>query len=344
MAQGPSDERPEVRSAPEVALVDDGAGPSTPRTAGRARTMRQREQRLALGLIAPGVLIVLALVLLPVVWNIALSFRELRLIELREFSPLTFDFSLENYQEVIGDSDFFELLRTTFIYAVLGTSVSIMLGLWAAMVVQAAFPGRSLVRGLILFPYVVPVVAAALLWRTMLNPQIGILNAWIQSAFNTGNVDFLTSSSFDLQIFGFQLGLPAAFTMIVLFEGWRSFPFAFLFILARLQALPGELYEAAQVDGASAVQSFIHITLPQLRGVFAVLFLLRFIWTFNSFDEVYLLTGGAGGTQVVSVQIFEYLFGRSDIGAASALSIVLAIVLAVLLLLYFRFVPGEESV
>jgi multiple sugar transport system permease protein len=75
-----------------------------------------------------------------------------------------------------------------------------------------------------------------------------------------------------------------------------------------------------------------------------VLFLLRFIWTFNSFDEVYLLTGGAGGTQVVSVQIFEYLFGRSDIGAASALSIVLAIVLAVLLLLYFRFVPAEESV
>jgi multiple sugar transport system permease protein len=344
MGDGPSDDRPEVRSAPEVALVEEGAGPSTPRAAGRGRTMRQREQRLAFGLIAPGVLIVLALVLLPVVWNIALSFRELRLIELREFSPLTLDLSIENYQEVIGDSDFLELLRTTLIYAVLGTSVSILLGLWAAMVVQRAFPGRSLVRGLILFPYVVPVVAAALLWRTMLNPQIGILNSWIQSVFNTGNVDFLTSRSFDLEILGLELGLPAAFTMIVLFEGWRSFPFAFLFILARLQALPGELYEAAQVDGASAVQSFFHITLPQLRGVFAVLFLLRFIWTFNSFDEVYLLTGGAGGTQVVSVQIFEYLFGRSDIGAASALSIVLAIVLAALLLLYFRFVPAEESV
>ncbi len=344
MADRPSGERDEVRAAPEVALAEPGPAPSTPRPAGRETTMRQREQRLAFALVAPAVLIVLGLVLLPVLWNIALSFRELRLIELREFSPLTLDFSLENYEEVVGDRDFLELLRTTLIYAVVGTSVSILLGLWAAMVVQRAFPGRSLVRGLILFPYVVPVVAAALLWRTMLNPQLGILNSWIQSVFNTGSVDFLTSRSFELEVFGLELGLPAAFTMVILFEGWRSFPFAFLFILARLQALPAELYEAAQVDGATTVQSFIYITLPQLRGVFAVLFLLRFIWTFNTFDEIYLLTGGAGGTQVVSVQIFEYLFGRSDIGAASALSIVLAIVLAVLLLLYFRFVPAEESV
>jgi multiple sugar transport system permease protein len=194
-----------------------------------------------------------------------------------------------------------------------------------------------------LFPYVVPVVAAALLWRTMLNPQIGIVNRWISSLFSTGNVDLLTSPSFDLEVFGLRFGLPAAFLMVVLFEGWRSFPFAFLFILARLQALPGELYEAAEVDGATAFQRFVRITLPQLRGVFAVLFLLRFIWTFNAFDEIYLLTGGAGGTQVVSVQIFDYLFGRSDIGAAAALSIVLALVLVCLLLLYFRFVGTEES-
>jgi multiple sugar transport system permease protein len=330
-------------TVPEAELVAAGAGPVPPPEGNRERTMRQREQRLAYALITPGVVIVLALVLLPVLWNVALSFRELRLIELRDFSPFTLDFSLDNYDEVIGDRDFFELLRTTLLYALVGTTVSIVMGLWAAMTLQKAFPGRSFVRGLILFPYVVPVVAAALLWRTMLNPQIGILNAWIQTVFNTGNVDFLTSRSFDLEVFGLQVGLPAAFTMVILFEGWRSFPFAFLFILARLQALPSELYEAAQVDGATAVQTFFRITLPQLKGVFAVLFLLRFIWTFNTFDEIYLLTGGAGGTQVVSVQIFEYLFGRSDIGSAAALSIVLALALIVLLLLYFRFAPMEEE-
>ena len=343
MTERPGDERGRLETAPEAELVEAGAGPTPRPPSSGERTIRQREQRLAYALIAPGVLVVLLLVLLPVVWNVALSFRELRLIELREFSPLTLDFSLENYEEVVGDSDFFELLRTTLLYAVLGTTVSILMGLWAAITVQKAFPGRWLVRGLILFPYVVPVVAAALLWRTMLNPQIGILSSWMQSLFNIGNVDVLTSRTFELEVFGTQIGLPAAFTMVILFEGWRSFPFAFLFILARLQALPAELYEAAQVDGATAVQTFFRITLPQLTGVFAVLFLLRFIWTFNAFDEIYLLTGGAGGTQVVSVQIFEYLFGRSDIGAAAALSIVLALVLIVLLLLYFRFAPTEET-
>lgn len=342
MSPGPGERLRDADDVPGAAPATDGAAGPAP-TGGRDSTIRQREQRLAFALIAPGVVIVLALVLLPVLWNVALSFRELRLIELQTFNPLALDFSLDNYREVIGARSFFELLRTTLIYALLGTTVSILLGLWAALVVQRAFPGRSLVRGLILFPYVVPVVAAALLWRTMLNPQVGILSSWIQSVFSTGNVDFLTSRSFTLELFGLELGLPAAFTMVILFEGWRSFPFAFLFILARLQALPNELYEAAEVDGASALQGFLHITLPQLRGVFAVLFLLRFIWTFNTFDEIYLLTGGAGGTQVVSVQIFEYLFGRSDIGAASALSIVLAVVLAVLLLLYFRFAPVEDT-
>lgn len=338
MAERGSNQLQRVDSGPDPRHAADAA----PAAVGGGPTMRQREQRLAYGLMAPGVIIVLGLVLLPILWNVALSFRELRLIELRDFNPFSLELSLENYEEVIGDNEFFGLLRTTLLYAVLGTSLAIVMGLWAAMILRKPFRGRALVRGLILFPYVVPVVAGALLWRTMLNPQLGILNTWIQAVFGTGNVDFLTSRSFDLNLFGLQFGLPAAFTMVVLFEGWRSFPFAFLFILARLQSLPSDMYEAAQVDGATTVQTFFRITLPQLKTVFAVLFLLRFIWAFNTFDEIYLLTGGAGGTEVVSVQIFEYLFGQSDIGAAAALSIVLAVVLAVLLLIYFRFAPREE--
>ena len=323
--------------------AERGTSPDTPPSPSGTATLRQREQRLAYGLMAPGILIVLALVLLPVLWNIALSLRELRLIELRDFNPFAIDFSLSNYAAVLGDSSFLDLLWRTLVYAVLGTSLSILLGLWAALTVRNVFPGRAVVRGLILFPYVVPVVAAAFLWRTMLNPQIGIVNSWMQSWFGSSNVNFLTQSSFSVDVLGLEFGFPAAFTMVVLFEGWRSFPFAFLFFLARLQALPAEVDEAARVDGASAFQIFRYVTLPQLKSVFAVLFLLRFIWTFNAFDEIFLLTGGAGGTQVVSVQIYEYLFGRSDIGSAAALSIVLAAVLAVLLVVYFRFVSTEEA-
>lgn len=305
--------------------------------------LARREQRFAWSLLAPGVTVVFLLVLIPVVWNITLSMRQIDLIDLRDFNPLALQFDLGNFENVLGGRNFVALLRTTLLYAVLSTSLSLLLGLWAAMVVRNTFPGRFFVRGLILFPYVVPVVAAAFLWRTMLNPQLGIVNDWLSSIFGTGNIDFLTSRSFDVSILGLEFGIPAAFTMIVLFEAWRSFPFAFLFLLARLQALPGEVDEAARVDGATIVQRFRYITLPQLRAVFATLFLLRFIWTFNAFDEIFLLTGGAAGTQVVSVEIFEQLFGRNDIGAAAALSIVLAVILGVLLLLYFRFVGLEED-
>jgi multiple sugar transport system permease protein len=305
-------------------------------------TLAQREARLGLAFVGPALVIVLVLVLFPIVWNIALSFQQLRLVELRSVSLFSFDFTLRNYDRVIGD-DFWSLLMTTLAYAVGGTTLALLLGLWAALALQRVFRGRGLVRGLLLFPYVVPAVAAALLWRTMLNPQLGIVNVWLQQAFGMEPINFLLQRDFAVSLLGWQFRLPAALSMVILFEGWRSFPFAFLFILARLQAVPRDLEEAARVDGATVTQRFWYVTLPQLRGVFAVLFLLRFIWTFNAFDEIYLLTGGAAGTRVISVQIYEWLFGRSDVGAAAALSIVLALSLAISLGIYFRWFYGEEA-
>jgi multiple sugar transport system permease protein len=330
----------QVREATQRSEADR---PSFRPSWGSGSSRSAREARFAYALLAPGVLIVLALVLLPVLWNVTLSFREIRLIELRDFSPLALDWVLANYALVVGAADFLELLRTTFLYAVLGTTLALLLGLWAALILRRPFRGRSLVRGLVLFPYVVPVVAAALLWRTMLNPQLGIVNVWLDALLGTGRINFLTQRSFEFDLLGMQVTLPAAFTMVVLFEAWRSFPFAFLFILARLQAIPADMEEAAQIDGASKVQSFVYVILPQLKAVFAVLFLLRFIWTFNAFDEIFLLTGGAAGTTVISVQIFGYLFGRSDVGAAAALSVLLALLLGAFLFIYFRWFYTEEE-
>jgi multiple sugar transport system permease protein len=123
---------------------------------------------------------------------------------------------------------------------------------------------------------------------------------------------------------------------------WRDFPFEFLFLTARLQAGPSSLEEAAQVDGATLTQRFWHIILPQLMPTIAVITLLRFIWTFNNFDDIYLLTGGGSGTEVVSIRVFNYLIARGDIGAASAQALVLAAVLVVLVTVYFRFAAREE--
>jgi multiple sugar transport system permease protein len=138
-------------------------------------------------------------------------------------------------------------------------------------------------------------------------------------------------------IFGMSLGLPIALLSVIAFQAWRYFPFAFLFILARLQAVPADLDEAGKVDGASPLQRFRYILLPQLSNVIALLAVLRFIWTFNEFDDIYLLTGGGAGTEVVSIGIYNRLTGRGDIGAAAAFSLVLAGLLAVFLFIYFRF-------
>jgi multiple sugar transport system permease protein len=130
---------------------------------------------------------------------------------------------------------------------------------------------------------------------------------------------------------------------VIAFESWRYFPFAFLFILARLQALPSNLEEAVLMDGATPSQTFRHIILPQLAGVIALLCALRFISTFNKFDDVYLLTNGGAGTKVLAVQVFDFLTARNDVGASAAVGVIMAAIMSVFLLVYLRFFAGKEE-
>jgi multiple sugar transport system permease protein len=118
------------------------------------------------------------------------------------------------------------------------------------------------------------------------------------------------------------------------FEGWRYFPFAFLFLMARIEALSTEPEEAALVDGATPWQTFRFVVLPQLLPVIALLTVLRTIWTFNEFDDIFLLTGGAAGTGVASVRVYELLTVQQNVGGAAAQSVVLAVVLIILLTIY----------
>lgn len=305
-------------------------------------TLAQREARLGWALVLPASLVVLVLVLFPLLWNTGMSFQRIRLIELQNFNFLDFsDVSLRNYSRVTGVSDFWETIRTTVIYAFFGTVFSVGLGMWAALVVRKPFKGRAVVRGLMLFPYVAPTIAVTFVWTLMLNPTFGIVNEWLDG-LGIQQVDFLNRQNFVLNLFGWHLTLPLALTVVIFFEAWRYFPFAFLFILARLQALPAELDEAAVVDGATLTQRFRYITLPQLRGVLSVLFLLRFIWTFNKFDDIFLLTGGAAGTEVIPIAIVNWLRSKADLGSAAALSIVLALILASLMFVYFKWFYEEE--
>ena len=304
----------------------------------RGPTLRQQESRAGLGLLSPTLVIVLTVVVFPILWTIIIAFQRLRLRNLRRTGLLNAEYTLQNFKTVLTSSGFLDALWTTVVYSVVGTTLAIGLGLIAALIVRSPFRGRTLVRASMLLPYIAPMVAVTFVWTVALNPELGIVNALGAKLLGWKSpIPFLSQRSGDLNLLGLHLGVPTALIMVLLYQAWRYFPFAFLFILARLQAIPGELDEAARVDGATPLQRFRHITLPQLKSVIALLAVLRLIWTFNEFDDIYLLTGGGAGTEVISVRVFRLLTARGDVGGASALSLVLAALLCVLLFCYFRF-------
>jgi multiple sugar transport system permease protein len=324
-----------------------GVGPAKDRLTGRRRpTLARQEARTGLALISPTVIIVLVVVILPVLWTIMLSFQHVRLLTLRR-AGIFGSYSLDNFRDVLTSSDFRDSLRNTLVYTVFGTALSIGVGLVAALAVRTPFRGRTIVRASMLLPYVAPVVAMTFIWQIMLNPQFGIVNHIGQSVFGWKHaVPFLSQQTGQLSIFGWHIGVPTALLTVILFEAWRYFPFSFLFILARIQAIPKDLEEAARVDGATPTQRFAYVIWPQLKPVIAVLAVLRFIWTFNKFDDVYLLTGGGAGTDVASVRVYQLLTAQADVGASAAQATVLAAILIVCLAVYFIFFgrnQGEEA-
>ena len=306
------------------------------------QSLLQREARLAHWMLAPTFTLVLVLVIFPVIWNLWLSLKPVSLGDLRGTSLWRLNLTLENYERVFGDPQFVGALVTTLVYTIAGSTLSVLLGLMAALLVHGEFPGRGLVRGLFISPYIAPVVAVTFTWSFILDPQLGVFN-WV--GVDTGllaqPIPFLSQRWWELDLIGVRVRIPLALTSVILFEGWRYFPFAFLFILARLQAIPDELYQAASVDGASPLQRFRHITLPQIAGVLSTLFLFRFIWTFNKFDDIFLLTRGQAGTKVLTIKVYDYAFGEFNIGASSALAMVLFGVLSVFLFVYFRWIARE---
>ncbi len=250
---------------------------------------------------------------------------------------LTYEFTLNNFKKVIKDKAFIDLLSTTFYYTFFGTIGAIVFGILAAQMVNQKFFARTFMRSVLLFPYVAPVVALAYTWELLLDPTSGTLNnLLINYQIIDGPINLLGQKYVTLNILGFDFKLRLALTTVIIFEIWRYFPLAFLFILARLQAVPKELYEAADVDGANPIQKFLNITLPQILAVISILFMIRFIWNFNKFEDIFLLTGGASGTRTLPINVYQQGFSIGDIGMGSAVSIVIVVFLLIFMFIYFK--------
>lgn len=292
----------------------------------RARTLEAREARLAYFLIVPTFLIVVGLVLFPAIFSIWISFHHVTLENLNDVFHAPF-VGIENYIKVAHDFAFPDALKTTIVYSFSATILTTLIGLLAALILNHTFPGRGLARAIFLFPYIAPVISVAYIWQWLLRPTAsGVVN-WALLNLNLISEPVAWLSTRGIALF-----------MVIVFEGWRYFPFAMLMLLAQLQAIPQELYEAAAVDGAGTLRKFWHITLPELRYVMGTIFLLRLMWTFNKFDDIYLLTSGGFGTNVLPILTYQLSFGQYYFGRGAATAMILFITLAVFMFFYIRTV------
>jgi multiple sugar transport system permease protein len=294
------------------------------------RPRRSRsDARLGLVLISPAFVVVLAAVVVPMAWTVLMAFQRLRLPDIRGTSVFG-DYTLANLRLVLTSKDTWESLLTTLAFTVGATSFSIALGLVAALVVRHPFRGRAVVRAAMLLPYIMPVAAAAFVWKVLLNPQFGLVNDWGTRFLGWDKaVGFLSQPRGEISLLGLDIAIPTALLTVIAFDVWRNFPFAFLFLLARLQAVPSEIEEAGRIDGATPLQSFRHILLPQLMPAIAVLAVLRLILSFTEFSDVFFLTEGSADTEVLSIGINNWLYSRHNAGAAAAQTLMLAAILLV---------------
>jgi multiple sugar transport system permease protein len=240
---------------------------------------------------------------------------------------------LDNYRVLLAKGEFWTSLRANLIWTVGTLTLQIIFGVGMALVLHQNIWFRSLARSLILFPYFISTVVAVLVWKWLFNDLYGILNHFMISA---GFIDFPID----------YLGtMPNAMISVILVGAWKYFPFVVIAVLARLQSIPDQLYEAARIDGAGPIARFFDVTLPQLREVLVVIIMLRAIWDFKEFDLIFLLTGGGPvtSTQTLPLVVYKEAFALNQMGMAAAYAVIMMLIMLVFMILYMRRTRTEGS-
>jgi multiple sugar transport system permease protein len=273
-------------------------------------------------LILPAVLILCVIFLYPLGYSLWLSFFNLNLNRPGRGMPFV---GLDNYTDVLSDPDFYHSLWLT-VYWTAGSVVGqLLLGLGAALALNETFPGRAVARAVILVPWAVPTVLVAIVFGTMFNTQ-GIINQLLLDAgLISDYIPWLSSTNWSMPT-------------IIIANVWKGFPFIAVMLLAGLQAIPHEYYEAAKVDGASEWARFRFITLPSLSNVTAVAVLLSIIFALKSVDFQYIMTygGPADSTKVIAFNAYFTAFGEFLFGKASAIATILTVITAIVSFVYLK--------
>ena len=280
------------------------------------------DYRMGYLFVTPIVLLVLSLVAYPFCYAIYLSMTH----KLVGLPPIFVGF--ENYVRLTWDGFFQRAVVNSFIFTFGSVGFKLVLGVVMALVLTSPIRWRSFWTGVLLIPWVAPTVVSALNFLWIFDGSLGVLNHLLVRVFHVlpQGVGWLSEPG-------------TAMASVVAVNIWRGFPFFGISFLAGMKAIPGELYEAAAVDGASALQRFRHVTLPGLKNIMIIVVLLSTIWTFNDFQIVYILTkGGPGGTtMVMPVLTYETAFGAQRLGEAIAVALYLLPALAVTIMVLARY-------
>lgn len=283
--------------------------------------LERRYAYLGLLLIAPTVLIFCSVIVYPLISAIYMSLFSI-------FTPTLEGnwVGVDNYVQLLGASEFWWSLLNNLIWTVGTLTLQIVFGIGMALVLHQNIWFRSVARSLILFPYFISTVVAVLVWKWLFNDLYGILNHLMMSA---GLIDMPIDYLGDM---------PNAMISVILVGAWKYFPFVVIAVLARLQSIPDQLYEAAKIDGAGAVARFFDVTLPQLREVLVVIVMLRAIWDFKEFDLIFLLTGGGPiiSTQTLPLMVYKEAFALNQLGMASAYAVVMMAIMLFFMIVYIR--------
>jgi multiple sugar transport system permease protein len=283
------------------------------------RSKGLQEKQLARLMVAPSMILIAVVAAWPVIYAIWLSLHEysVRVAGLSRWA------GFGNYSKALGDADWWAALGHTLIFTVSSVALETAIGLAMALAMHAAFKGQGLLRTTVLVPWALLTVVTAIIWRTMFVSPYGFVN----TVFGTQTV-WLGSE-------------PQALIIIILADVWKTAPFMALLILAGLQVIPGEVYEAAKVDGASTMQRFTRITLPLLLPAILVALIFRTLDALRVFDLPYVLTGGQNGTSTLSTIAQEAFAANRLYGLGAAMAVLTFIVVMIVSFSYIRFVGGN---
>ncbi len=280
------------------------------------------------GTIVPALLFLTLIAYLPITYAIAVSF-----FKKTAFSPKMSWVGLKNYVWLLEETDLWAGLGRSAIFTVGSVLVQLTWGLSTALLLNRTFRGQTLVRSLFILPYLLPTIVVALIFQWLLNQEYGVVNQiFLQTGIRSKPINF----------FG---GLQTAMYSVIGTASWQYGSFVALMVLARLQAIPPKLYEAARVCGAGAFRCFWDVTLPNLKSTFLLLALLRGIWMFNKFDIIYLVTRGGPlkATETLPIYAYRLAFEEFDFGTAAGVCTFMFLVLVIGSIVYFKvFDPTKE--